>query len=114
MIDGVVRTDPGDSQRRQADAARSRPELPRHSLDKECYADGVVRSFVLLRIALLVSSVSLTGCLVVRPHQRENLARRAMTVDRDSGEARFGQHQTGAREGADGGTGQPGGGCGCN
>jgi Domain of unknown function (DUF4266) len=37
-----------------------------------------------------------------------------MTADRDSGEVRFGQHQTGSREGADGGTGQPGGGCGCN
>ena len=47
-------------------------------------------------------------------HQRENLARRSMTQDRDAGEARFGQHQTGSREGADGGTGEPGGGCGCN
>jgi hypothetical protein len=37
-----------------------------------------------------------------------------MTNDREPGEARFGQHATGSREGADGGTGQPGGGCGCN
>jgi Domain of unknown function (DUF4266) len=63
-------------------------------------------------LALLLSLLG--GCVVVRPHQREHLARRSMTADRDAGEARFGQHQTGAREGADGGTGQPGGGCGCN
>ncbi|MBA2540612.1 MAG: DUF4266 domain-containing protein [Deltaproteobacteria bacterium] len=50
----------------------------------------------------------------VKAHQRENLAKRAMTNDREPGESRFGQHATGSREGADGGTGQPGGGCGCN
>jgi len=55
-----------------------------------------------------------TGCVVVRAHQRENLAKRSMTEDRDPGEQRFGQHERGAREGADGGTGEPGGGCGCN
>jgi hypothetical protein len=57
---------------------------------------------------------SLGSCVVVRAHQRENLAKRAMTDDKGPGEARFGQHDRGAREGADGGTGQPGGGCGCN
>ena len=55
-----------------------------------------------------------TGCVVVRAHEREHLAKRAMTEDRDAGETRFGQHERGSREGADGGTGQPGGGCGCN
>jgi hypothetical protein len=57
---------------------------------------------------------SLSGCVAVRAHQREHLAKRAMTNDRDPGEARFGQHASGSREAADGGTGQPGGGCGCN
>jgi Domain of unknown function (DUF4266) len=61
--------------------------------------------------ALLVLS---SACAVVRPHQRENLAHRSMTHDRGPGEARFRQHENGAREGADGGTGEPGGGCGCN
>jgi hypothetical protein len=56
----------------------------------------------------------LGGCVVVRAHQREDLAKRSMTNDRDAGETRFGAHERGAREGADGGTGQPGGGCGCN
>ena len=65
-------------------------------------------------IAVLVSSLALPGCMVVRANQREFHAKRAMTNDRDPGEVRFGQHATGSREGADGGTGQPGGGCGCN
>jgi hypothetical protein len=55
-----------------------------------------------------------SGCVVVRAHQRGHLAKRAMTDDRDPGEARFMGHERGSREGAEGGTGQPGGGCGCN
>jgi uncharacterized protein YceK len=64
-----------------------------------------------LALALVIAS---SGCVVVQAHQREHLAKRSMTNDRDSGETRFGQHATGSREAADGGTGQPGGGCGCN
>jgi hypothetical protein len=70
-----------------------------------------VRFLTTLLIALSLAS---SACVRVRAHQREHLAKRAMTNDRDTGEARFGQHATGSREGADGGTGQPGGGCGCN
>jgi len=75
-----------------------------------------VRYLTTLVIASIVAlwTVSLSGCVVVKANQRENLAKRAMTNDRDAGEARFGQHERGSREGADGGTGQPGGGCGCN
>ncbi|HEY4182117.1 MAG TPA: DUF4266 domain-containing protein [Kofleriaceae bacterium] len=65
-----------------------------------------------LLLALVVSSLG--GCVVVKAHERGNLAKRSMTNDKDAGEARFNQHMTGSREGADGGTGQPGGGCGCN
>lgn len=54
------------------------------------------------------------GCVVVRAHERGHLAKRAMTSDRAPGEARFSEHERGAREGAEGGNGQPGGGCGCN
>jgi hypothetical protein len=67
-----------------------------------------------LRAVGAVLLLAASACAVVRPHQRENLARPAMTQDRDAGEARFRQHASGAREGADGGTGEPGGGCGCN
>ena len=57
---------------------------------------------------------SSSGCVMVRAHQRGILAKRAMTEDRDTGEARFAGHERGSREGAEGGAGQPGGGCGCN
>ncbi len=67
-----------------------------------------------LSTLVIFMAISASGCVVVKAHQRGNLAKRAMTNDRDAGEARFGQHATGSREGADGGTGQPGGGCGCN
>ena len=56
----------------------------------------------------------LGACATVRPHERENLARRSMIVDEEPGEGRFRQHRDGSREGADGGTAHPGGGCGCN
>jgi Domain of unknown function (DUF4266) len=65
-------------------------------------------------VLLFVTFLSAVGCVRVQAHQRGVHAKRAMTNDRDPGEARFGQHATGSREGADGGTGQPGGGCGCN
>jgi hypothetical protein len=65
-------------------------------------------------IATVVAAVLATGCVRVRPHERENLARRTMIQDRDANERRVGQHAQGSREGADGGTGEPGGGCGCN
>jgi hypothetical protein len=50
----------------------------------------------------------------VQPWQREYLSRRSMQFDSDPQEDRFRQHWLGAREGADLGFGQPGGGCGCN
>jgi hypothetical protein len=62
----------------------------------------------------VVTASLASGCVVVKAHQRGNLAKRSMTKDRDPGEVRFGQHERGSREGADGGTGEPGGGCGCN
>ena len=69
-----------------------------------------------VRLAVITAVLTLggAGCVRVQAHQRGTLAKRAMTNDRDPGEVRFGQHALGSREGADGGTGQPGGGCGCN
>jgi Domain of unknown function (DUF4266) len=64
----------------------------------------------LAALALLLVS----GCTVVRPWQREDLARRTMVNDQEPGETRFDEHQHVSREGAAGGTGQAGGGCGCN
>jgi hypothetical protein len=65
-------------------------------------------------IALGLVVLGETGCVVVRAHQRGHLAKRAMVDDRASGETRFSGHERGSREGAEGGAGQPGGGCGCN
>jgi hypothetical protein len=70
-----------------------------------------MKSLASLVIAIAIAG---TGCVRVHAHQRGDLAKRPMTDDRDAGEKRFGQHERGAREGADGGTGEPGGGCGCN
>ncbi|HET9619913.1 MAG TPA: DUF4266 domain-containing protein [Kofleriaceae bacterium] len=67
-------------------------------------------------VAAIVGASALTsvGCVTVRAHERGHLAKRGMSEDRDAGEARFLGHARGAREGAEGGAGQPGGGCGCN
>jgi hypothetical protein len=72
----------------------------------------MVATFV--RSILLLFVLSSASCVVVHAHEREHLAKRSMTNDLDPGEARFKEHERGAREGAEGGTGQPGGGCGCN
>jgi hypothetical protein len=65
-------------------------------------------------LAGFVLVVALGGCVRVKPYQREYLARPHMENDRSAGEKRFEQHSRGSREGSDGGTGEAGGGCGCN
>ncbi len=70
-----------------------------------------------VRFRIVLAAMALAavgGCARVKPYQREHLARPSMTSDQEAGEARFQQHTRGAREGADGGTGEAGGGCGCN
>jgi hypothetical protein len=66
---------------------------------------------------LLLGLIGAQGCAhppPVKPWQRGYLAKRAMRFD-DGLEGRFRQHLFGgAREGADGGYGHVGGGCGCN
>jgi Domain of unknown function (DUF4266) len=65
-------------------------------------------------IIAFIAATAAGGCARVKPYQREHLARPSMVSDRQPGEARFEQHMRGSREGADGGTGEAGGGCGCN
>jgi hypothetical protein len=65
-------------------------------------------------ILALAAVLLVPACARVKPYQREHLARRTMTSDKQPGESRFEQHARGSREGADGGTGEAGGGCGCN
>ena len=76
-----------------------------------CYGRAAVSRLLCLILAI---AIAVPSCVVVHAHERENLAKRAMTNDQDAGESRYKAHERGAREGADGGTGQPGGGCGCN
>lgn len=67
----------------------------------------------LAAIALLL--VSLAGCRVVAPHQREHLAHPTMKAQPDPLEARRRGKLHTAREGSAGGDGKPaGGGCGCS
>ncbi|HET6150185.1 MAG TPA: DUF4266 domain-containing protein [Polyangia bacterium] len=54
------------------------------------------------------------GLATVKPHQRELLADRIMNLDGDPQERAADQHMLSNREGAVGGSGTAGGGCGCN
>jgi hypothetical protein len=69
-------------------------------------------------VAVAVATVVCNGCAVskwtVRPHQRELLADRIMKLDADTQEQAAEQHILENREGAVGGSGTSGGGCGCN
>jgi hypothetical protein len=67
-------------------------------------------------IALFVALLGGVGCghLGVKPHQRELLADRIMKLDGDAQEKAADEHVLSNREGAIGGTGTSGGGCGCN
>jgi len=68
-------------------------------------------AFVLL--ALLVGGCSMSKW-TVKPHQRELLADRIMQLDAEAQERSAEEHVLANREGAIGGTGTSGGGCGCN
>jgi hypothetical protein len=74
------------------------------------------------RFSCLVLAAALAmgggGCAVskwtVKPHQRELLADRIMQLDAEGQERAAEEHILSNREGAVGGTGTSGGGCGCN
>jgi len=66
--------------------------------------------------AAALSAVLASGCghVGVKAHQRELLADRIMRFDADPQERAADEHVLANREGAIGGTGTSGGGCGCN
>jgi hypothetical protein len=70
--------------------------------------------FVLLAIAV----VAVSGCSNiepwVKPYERDRLADPIMALDTDPVSSAYIQHVYEAREGARGGEGAAGGGCGCN
>jgi hypothetical protein len=71
-----------------------------------------------LLLALALGLLGASGCAsskwTVKPHQRELLADPIMQLDADAQERAAEEHVLANREGAIGGTGTSGGGCGCN
>lgn len=64
--------------------------------------------------ALIFLVVAAGGCVRVKPYERELLAKPTMTFQPDPHEDVLDNHMLEAREGAAGGYGSAGGGCGCN
>lgn len=69
---------------------------------------------VVLVACLLIAFGATAGCAHVAPYEREDLARPSMDVAREASEMGFRSHVHESREGASGGVGAAGGGCGCN
>jgi hypothetical protein len=69
-----------------------------------------------MRIAAVILLLSLTGCgkQAVRASEKEFLADQVMVFDDDPNAAAADEHINSNREGAAGGHGTGGGGCGCN
>ena len=65
-------------------------------------------------ILLLIAVVTCAGCAEVQPWEKGMLALPEMGFDGTLLETRYGDHTYTSREGASGGTGVGGGGCGCN
>ena len=71
---------------------------------------------ILLAAVIAAASLGMTACgrYAVRPDEKEFLADRIMQPDYDSADTAVEQHTLSNREGAQGGYGAGGGGCGCN
>ncbi|MBW2223407.1 MAG: DUF4266 domain-containing protein [Myxococcales bacterium] len=67
-----------------------------------------------LKLTAVIALCSAAGCATVKPYEREYLSRPSMDLEREATEAKFYTHVLDAREGATGGLGTAGGGCGCN
>jgi hypothetical protein len=65
-------------------------------------------------LIMLVVAGGGAGCTRVKPYERELLAKPMMTFQADPHEDVLDNHMIEAREGAVGGYGSAGGGCGCN
>jgi len=67
---------------------------------------------ILLPLSFAVLAIG--GCAHVQPWEREDLARMEDDTERHADADSYQAHFWNVREGMVGGTGQPGGGCGCN
>ncbi len=72
------------------------------------------RASVVFVVAALAAGCGSARGWLVKPHQRELLADRIMRLDSNAQERAADQHVLSTREGALGGYGTTGGGCGCN
>ena len=105
-------------------AARRRPPLRHLQRQPHPTNPGVLRCtcrlFLRLAARLVVARASLVAAAAamskwtVKPHQRELLADAIMQLDAEAQERAAEEHVLANREGAIGGTGTSGGGCGCN
>jgi hypothetical protein len=71
-------------------------------------------SSLLLLLTLCAGGCATSRSWLIKPHQRAYLADRLMRLDGDAQQKRADQHVLVYREGALGGDGTAGGGCGCN
>ncbi|GGX89128.1 DUF4266 domain-containing protein [Massilia dura] len=69
---------------------------------------------ITIALGWLALAALLAGCAGVQPWEKGKLARPEMTFGADTLETRFAEHIYTSREGAAGGAGVGGGGCGCN
>lgn len=75
---------------------------------------GLVMRISSISLACLALAGLLAGCATVAPYQRGYLSRPSMDFSSEDGETSFRAHVHDSREGATGGHGSTGGGCGCN
>ncbi len=76
---------------------------------------GIIKTS--LYALLLMSMLGLSGCTLgtaVQPWEKETLARPEMTFEGDKLDKAYTEHIYSSKEGASGGAGFGGGGCGCN
>lgn len=66
------------------------------------------------RVVWLLLALASSGCVTVRPWQRERLSRRCMEMDGPASSASFEAHVRAVRSGDVPAAGAGGGGCGCN
>jgi hypothetical protein len=71
------------------------------------------RRVAVLGVVGLVWAGLAAGCATVQPWERSRLANPCMVFDANGGQVAFDNHWQSAREGAAGGFGMQGGGCGC-
>ena len=72
------------------------------------------RSAIDFALLLALAFAGASGCAVVKPWERAQLADACMAPSPDPEESKLEQHFFAYREGSAGGSGDSGGGCGCN